>query len=143
MCEVCKKIDTYIKKIKPMNRVIIAFDGVAPIAKLEQQRSRRFKSMFEIEINKECNISNSTLKWNKTAITPGTTFMDKLRNVGAKAFLKKGMTKFTKENISPFKMFSGITALSSLPLLFGQSQEEEEPNYYADASNIFDTSSRH
>tara|TARA_A100001015_G_scaffold230273_1_gene260511 strand:- start:2416 stop:3984 length:1569 start_codon:yes stop_codon:yes gene_type:complete len=78
MCEVCKKIDTYIKKINPINRVIIAFDGVAPIAKLEQQRSRRFKSMFEIEINKKCSISNSSLKWNKTAITPGTKFMDKL-----------------------------------------------------------------
>ena len=34
---------------------------------------------------------------------------------------------------------TGITALSTLPLLFGQSQEEDEKNYYADASNIFDT----
>ena len=78
MESVCIKIDSYINKINPKRKVIIAFDGVAPIAKLEQQRSRRFKSMFESEINKKCGITNSSLKWNKTAITPGTKFMKKL-----------------------------------------------------------------
>jgi len=41
---VCHKIDEYISIIKPKNRVFIAFDGVAPVAKLEQQRNRRYKS---------------------------------------------------------------------------------------------------
>ena len=40
---VCNKIDQYINIIKPSNNIYIAFDGVAPIAKLEQQRNRRFK----------------------------------------------------------------------------------------------------
>ena len=35
---VCLKIDEYIAQLKPDNRVFIAFDGVAPVAKLEQQR---------------------------------------------------------------------------------------------------------
>ena len=60
-----------------MKKVIIAFDGVAPQAKLEQQRSRRFKSLLEVEINKKCDISNLN-GWNKTAITPGTYFMKNL-----------------------------------------------------------------
>ena len=34
---------------------------------------------------------------------------------------------------------TGIAALSSLPLLFGSSEEEDEKDYYADATNIFDT----
>ncbi len=34
---------------------------------------------------------------------------------------------------------TGIAALSSLPLLFGESQEEEEGMKYADLPNIFDT----
>ena len=34
---------------------------------------------------------------------------------------------------------TGIAALSALPLLFGESQEEEEGMKYADLSNIFDT----
>ena len=34
---------------------------------------------------------------------------------------------------------TGIAALSSLPLLFGSSEEEDEKDYYADATNIFNT----
>ena len=47
---VCNKLDTYINEIKPNNQVYIAFDGVAPVAKLEQQRTRRHKSMLEKKI---------------------------------------------------------------------------------------------
>ena len=32
---------------KTQQEGIVAFDGVAPVAKLEQQRTRRHKSMFE------------------------------------------------------------------------------------------------
>lgn len=45
--EVCLKIDEYIKVIKPDITILIAFDGVAPVAKLEQQRTRRYKSNLE------------------------------------------------------------------------------------------------
>lgn len=38
---VCEKINHYIILLKPDLNVYIAFDGVAPVAKLEQQRSRR------------------------------------------------------------------------------------------------------
>ena len=41
---VCNKIDFYVDLLKPKNRVFIAFDGVAPVAKLSQQRDRRYKS---------------------------------------------------------------------------------------------------
>ena len=37
----CEKIDYYIQLIKPTKSIFIAFDGVAPVAKLEQQRTRR------------------------------------------------------------------------------------------------------
>ncbi len=46
-----------------------------------------------------------------------------------------GLLNFLK---TPKGAFTGIAALSSLPLLFGQSQEEEEGVNYADLPNIFD-----
>ena len=46
---VCDKIKEYIEITQPSNRVIIAFDGVAPVAKLKQQRDRRYKSIMEKE----------------------------------------------------------------------------------------------
>ena len=75
---VCKQLDAYIDEIKPNNQVYIAFDGVAPVAKLEQQRTRRYKSMIEKKINNQ--LFGEKNEWNKTAITPGTNFMDKLNN---------------------------------------------------------------
>lgn len=73
--EVILTIEKYINELKPSSNVFIAFDGVAPQAKLEQQRSRRFKSLYQNSITR--NILNGTEPdpWNTTAITPGTYFM--------------------------------------------------------------------
>jgi 5'-3' exoribonuclease 2 len=86
---VIKKIEYYITLINPDNNVIIAFDGVAPLAKLEQQRTRRYKSWYQSHIKNtildsnledKYNSSNSLennnlIKWNTACITPGTEFM--------------------------------------------------------------------
>ena len=75
---VCAKIDEYIFELKPDNIVYIAFDGVAPAAKLEQQRSRRYKSLYQNNISKSIFKDAKPDPWNTTAITPGTAFMNKL-----------------------------------------------------------------
>lgn len=69
---VCKQIEYYIRQISPSHLVYIAFDGVAPVAKLNQQKSRRYKSQYMREYDGANN------KWDSTAITPGTEFMNKL-----------------------------------------------------------------
>ena len=91
---VCEKIEYYIKTIKPTSKVFIAFDGVAPVAKLNQQKNRRYKSWLEKQIVKECNNrvnnnnnSSDEFSWNTVAITPGTKFMDKLAK-GVKSYFK-------------------------------------------------------
>ena len=76
--EVCVKIDEYIHTLKPNKNVFIAFDGVAPVAKLEQQRSRRYKSLYQNTISRSIFKSTSPDPWNTTAITPGTVFMNSL-----------------------------------------------------------------
>ena len=80
---VVMRIREYINTISPTNVLFIAFDGVAPLAKMEQQRSRRYKTAFMSSISFEnplrpfINQSNQD-KWNTSAITPGTSFMSVL-----------------------------------------------------------------
>jgi 5'-3' exonuclease len=78
---VFNKIDEYIRKINPSKTILIAFDGVAPRAKLEQQRTRRYKSSYqsklEMSFNNNTNTNNN--KWDTVAITPGTVFMNQLK----------------------------------------------------------------
>ena len=69
--EVCKKLDYYIHLFKPSKSVYIAFDGVAPAAKLKQQRERRVKGYYTKQLS-------NTTGWNSAAITPGTNFMNNL-----------------------------------------------------------------
>ena len=71
------KLREYIKIISPKKIVYIAFDGVAPVAKMEQQRTRRYKS-YLLSVIKN-TIDKKTIKtWDKCAITPGTNFMKNL-----------------------------------------------------------------
>ena len=65
---VCSKIDEYILLLKPDTCVFIAFDGVAPVAKLEQQRERRYKSIYQANITKTIFKDKLTDPWNTTAI---------------------------------------------------------------------------
>ena len=71
------KLREYIKIVKPKLKVYIAFDGVAPVAKLEQQRTRRYKSYLIDHIRKNIDPDYKPT-WDKTAITPGTKFMNNL-----------------------------------------------------------------
>ena len=74
---VINKLDEYLHFIKPTGVVFIAFDGVAPVAKLEQQRTRRYKSYLLNDIRSKLDPTTENV-WDKTAITPGTNFMKKL-----------------------------------------------------------------
>ena len=76
---VIQKIHYYIDIVNPTRYAFIAFDGVAPFAKMEQQRTRRYKSKYSIDIeDKFLNKSNRPNKWNTSSITPGTLFMNML-----------------------------------------------------------------
>jgi len=93
------KIEYYIQLIKPDSSVIIAFDGVAPVAKLEQQRSRRYKSFYQNQLAK--SILKKTLNdpWNTASITPGTKFMTKLNTMVSRHFNKDSFGKYNLSNI--------------------------------------------
>ena len=86
---VIAKIEYYIQTIAPSKTVIIAFDGVAPVAKLEQQRSRRYKSGYQNNISRALYKKEKDDPWNTTAITPGTKFMSELNAMISARFSDK------------------------------------------------------
>lgn len=70
-----------IRQVGAEKGVYIAVDGVVPMAKMRQQRLRRFKSSWLAErgIGRGgMEEKESGPRWNTNAITPGTVFMDRL-----------------------------------------------------------------
>lgn len=92
---VIKKIEEYIYFIKPKKTVYIAFDGVAPLGKMEQQKKRRYISLFSSKLPLP---ENKVSKFNTVLITPGTKFMDKFSDIIEKHFFNKS-SKFGVEKL--------------------------------------------
>jgi len=86
----CESIDACIAIMRPIRSVFLAFDGVAPVAKLNQQRERRYKSWYlgEMETQRRRDYNKTAQRvgrveppkpaWNTSSITPGTQFMNAL-----------------------------------------------------------------
>lgn len=76
---VCDYVETIWKEAGKCNEVFIAVDGVVPMAKMKQQRLRRFKTIVLEQYEIQQKVRNpDEPKWDKNAITPGTLFMKKL-----------------------------------------------------------------
>ena len=71
-------IQDMVRLVRPTETVYIAVDGVAPMAKIKQQRARRFKS--SVLAAEEAAVTGRPMgeRWNTNAITPGTEFMARL-----------------------------------------------------------------
>lgn len=77
------KIDEYIELVQPKNHIFIAFDGVAPVAKMDQQRQRRHRSASLVSEG-----------FDTTKITPGTEFMKQMNVALTKHYTKKAIVSF-------------------------------------------------
>lgn len=104
--EVCLQIDNYIKDVSPRKLVYISFDGVAPVAKLKQQKERRFKSKIITELINDCIKEQTGFYpdskeddiFDRTCITPGTEFMDEL-NIRVSEFFRGREKMYDVDNI--------------------------------------------
>jgi 5'-3' exoribonuclease 2 len=120
--EMVKRIFKYIERIfnmvRPRKLLFMAIDGVAPRAKMNQQRARRFKAAREAEERLEAaqklraeytsagrkNLPEPTKKWDSNVITPGTPFMDMLAN---------SLHYFIKDKLNTDPGWAGIEVIFS------------------------------
>ena len=105
MYKICKKVLKIATHLKVSDYVVMAVDGVAPMAKITQQRKRRFKrednttsvvSAAE-EDNQVDQILRPTTKFNGNCITPGTEFMFELDY-----YIQRYIQHNIKENVFQF-----------------------------------------
>ncbi|KAH8294459.1 hypothetical protein KR018_007499, partial [Drosophila ironensis] len=93
--QILQDIFNYVEKlfylIKPQRLFFLAVDGVAPRAKMNQQRSRRFRSAREAEQleakAKQRGEQRAHERFDSNCITPGTAFMQRLQR-GLRAFIQ-------------------------------------------------------
>ncbi|KAL4934176.1 5'-_3' exoribonculease Dhp1 [Aspergillus undulatus] len=95
MIEIFKYTDRVVNMVRPRKLLMIAVDGVAPRAKMNQQRARRFRSAQEAREqdekkqefqkmlakqngDKDQGLQEEVIQktWDSNVITPGTPFMD-------------------------------------------------------------------
>jgi 5'-3' exonuclease len=94
--DICEKIEELLIVVNPQKRLILCVDGVAVLAKQNQQRKRRYKSSLEREENDKSFDSN--------VITPGTKFMHNL---------SKYIDWFIKKRVSENHLWQNIEIVYS------------------------------
>jgi len=95
-----------IETAQPQDLVYIAIDGVAPMAKCNQQRSRRWKSSIDAAETKaiaaKWDEPATKPDWTNAAISPGTKFMEKIT---------QAVTQFCKSKEVTWKQQFGFSLI--------------------------------
>lgn len=90
MSELTKILELYIMNYQPRQYIIVAVDGPAPLAKIFQQRKRRFAEGGAM----------TTSRFSSMVLTPGTAFMGKID-----LHLREWFENY--ENLPPYSVYSG------------------------------------
>jgi len=116
---VCRYVDRLFRTVRPRKLLYLAIDGVAPRAKMNQQRSRRFRAAQEAREKKEIEneLKDTLVKaghqfidagkkdaWDSNVITPGTKFM---------LNLSEYIRFYIRKRISTDKAWKDITVIFS------------------------------
>ena len=104
---VIEYLESTIAHAKPNKGIYIAIDGVAPVAKMKQQRLRRYKSIHDNALYTNLRKKHNKIEpvaWSNSSITPGTLFMKNLNNRindWAKIYSKKNKLEiiFSSSNV--------------------------------------------
>lgn len=139
--------DKVVAMIKPRHLVFLAIDGVAPRAKMNQQRTRRFRAVQESEqkrleiesVRERLRASgiepakNDSVSFDSNVITPGTEFMTNLSKALQKWITKK-LSTFDERGVW-HKDLNVILSDSSVPgegehKIMNYLRKEKESSHY-------------
>ncbi|KAF5297711.1 hypothetical protein FQA39_LY12042 [Lamprigera yunnana] len=113
-------IDVLFRLIRPRKLFFMAVDGVAPRAKMNQQRGRRFRTAkdaqaAEAKAKERGEQLPDEAKFDSNCITPGTVFM---------ARLQKQLQYFVVNKISTDKLWRNCTVVLSGPETPGEGEHK-------------------
>eukprot|EP01135_Chromosphaera_perkinsii_P000273 Nk52_evm42s62 gene=Nk52_evmTU42s62 len=130
-------IDALLHIVRPRKLFYLAVDGVAPRAKMNQQRARRYRTAQEratAKAKKRGEVANEE-EFDSNCITPGTGFMDRL---------DKQLQYFISEKCNKDKLWKSIKVLFSGHAAPGEGEhkimdyiriERSKPDYDPDTSH--------
>ncbi|OMJ13392.1 5'-3' exoribonuclease 2 [Smittium culicis] len=150
MMEIFKCLDRVFNVIRPRKVVYMALDGVAPRAKMNQQRSRRFRAAFDAKIEAEKKariisensdiygetVSASSKPWDSNCITPGTPFME---------FLAISLRYYVAEKLNTDPAWKNIKVIVSDSNVPGEGEhklmdfiryQRQSPNYNPNTTHV-------
>jgi 5'-3' exoribonuclease 1 len=110
MLSIFRYVDRIVSEIvKPKKLLFLAIDGVAPRAKLNQQRARRFRAAQDrIEAidkaRQRGDVVDENALFDSNCITPGTEFMD---------LVSKHLKYFIRKKVKEDPLWQGITIIFS------------------------------
>ncbi|GBG34841.1 5'-3' exoribonuclease 2 [Hondaea fermentalgiana] len=152
---VMDELDALVSLTKPRKLLYLAIDGVAPAAKMVQQRERRLRSIRDHEerlaVEDEHRVERAKRgifvpesrvyddnRWDSNVITPGTVFMEKLSE-----YLKKTTAKRVASGTPGWENLTVVIADANVPgegehkiLEFIRSQESFDDDTGASANQV-------
>eukprot|EP00924_Labyrinthula_sp_SR-Ha-C_P003829 augustus_masked-scaffold_3-processed-gene-6.57-mRNA-1 protein AED:0.05 eAED:0.05 QI:0/0/0/0.5/1/1/2/0/984 len=146
--KICQYIDRIFAIVRPRKVLYMAIDGVAPRAKMNQQRSRRFTSSREAQearedetkLRKELAASGLKLPpqskepWDSNVITPGTPFMQRLSE-RLKTYIRKNQETKPGWNIKVILSDSNVYGEGEHKLMNFIRSQRSQKNYDPNTSH--------
>ena len=140
---VCLYVDRLVRAVRPRKLLYLAIDGVAPRAKMNQQRSRRFRSAqeareraaTEVEVRNGLEEQGLTVPppseqpWDSNVITPGTKFMIDLSEYIRFYIRKRIATDKAWKNIKVIFSDASIPGEGEHKIMAHVRQQRGQPGY--------------
>ena len=140
--DVFKYISGLVYRIKPRKLLYLAVDGVAPRAKMNQQRSRRFRAAHDAKVSRERSAKMNDSdeepngeRFDSNCITPGTEFMERLVH---------HLEFFVKKKIAEDPLWRDLKVVLSGPEVPGEGEHKIMDFIRSEKSQPgFDANTRH